>query len=335
MYIGVYSSEYEPVVTEAAELHLDFSSVRAPKPFNPESAGVRLAVHNRRQLPDMDSSVVLRAGSETHLPFSKQVLKAQPPPWGNCAPKFWDEAKNVPADSGNYSVAACELVCAAKETEQRCGCELVPRPRGYIPSRPNLRPCPFNESSADGVCALLVEDEVLTGSLNCPECVDPCQSTLFSVRSSDLAWPAPPSAPFVAEYFEQLASDGNIGGAHLRNLSQTAEGIARLRENVLLVRVYPEREEYEVVTTNRAYSITSLLSDLGGQMGLWAGISVLTIAEVFELLMLVVTSVLGCKCSASALKDEEDESVGPSVSIKYEGSNPARDALASGDSRYT
>ena len=52
------------------------------------------------------------------------------------------------------------------------------------------------------------------------------------------------------------------------------------REQGALIEVFFEQLNYESLMESEAYGMSNLLSDFGGQLGLWMGVSVITIFEV-------------------------------------------------------
>ncbi|XP_020604435.1 acid-sensing ion channel 1A-like [Orbicella faveolata] len=59
------------------------------------------------------------------------------------------------------------------------------------------------------------------------------------------------------------------------------------RRNVLKLQVFFEELDVEFISEQRSYELVAFVSDIGGQLGLWIGFSVLTIAEFFELILLL------------------------------------------------
>jgi hypothetical protein len=115
------------------------------------------------------------------------------------------------------------------------------------------------------------------------------------------------------------------------NLSADPNALQRLRSNVLLARIYPQSARFETITTSRAYSITALLSDMGGQAGLWAGVSILTVGEFFEVIVLGVAGFLGCSSAFTAYSDDTDSEGDPRKDSEPSGTkvgNSARGVYA-------
>ncbi|CAH2302822.1 Acid-sensing ion channel 2 [Pelobates cultripes] len=53
-------------------------------------------------------------------------------------------------------------------------------------------------------------------------------------------------------------------------------------ENILVLDVFFEALNYETIEQRKAYEVAGLLGDIGGQMGLFIGASILTILELFD-----------------------------------------------------
>lgn len=51
--------------------------------------------------------------------------------------------------------------------------------------------------------------------------------------------------------------------------------------------IFFEELNYEVISEEASYELVNFVSDLGGSLGLWIGMSVLSFAEIFELLLLI------------------------------------------------
>lgn len=301
LYLGVWQNEYTAVASTADDIGIGWSNEPVTGVFNAESAGVRIAVHDRFKTPDMDTATMLHPGKETHVTYRKRVVTSQPPSWGDCSPRFWNETGGRPLPSGNYSVASCELVCAAKLVEAECGCLTVPTPRGFVPAHSGTRTCSLTME-----CPVVQQEKVLLGQVSCPDCVKDCSATEFPLTTSILSWPAAPSQQVFLDLFDGFAQLG-IGANALANISTAQDGLERLQSNVLLARIYPSSSTYEEVTSNRAYSITSLLSDLGGQAGLWGGISILTAIEFVEVIGVGFMACFGISCARNAFTDPDEE----------------------------
>ncbi|VDK85483.1 unnamed protein product [Cylicostephanus goldi] len=88
-----------------------------------------------------------------------------------------------------------------------------------------------------------------------------------------------------------------------------------------MLEIYYEQMSYEVLRESESYSFVNLISDIGGQMGLWLGASVLTAIEILIFLISVVSIALGTHLNygdknKTAGKKSRDEDVSRKASTK-------------------
>lgn len=126
-------------------------------------------------------------------------------------------------------------------------------------------------------CLSKVQKAFKRNELNCTKsCPPPCRENVFKLTSSFSSWP---SEAYQAFYVEQLASKG----IELEIENRTNN----FRSNVLKLNIFYEELNYEFIREERSYVLVNFVSDLGGSLGLWIGMSVLSFAEVLELLLLI------------------------------------------------
>ncbi|KAL7826159.1 hypothetical protein SRHO_G00338970 [Serrasalmus rhombeus] len=111
--------------------------------------------------------------------------------------------------------------------------------------------------------ALLQKD---TGD-SCP-CETPCNVTRYGKELSMVKIPSKGSARYLS-----------------RKYHKTEEYI---RDNFLILDIFFEALNYETIEQKKAYDIAGLLGDIGGQMGLFIGASILTILEILDYIYEVV-----------------------------------------------
>ncbi|ELW64823.1 Amiloride-sensitive cation channel 3 [Tupaia chinensis] len=95
-------------------------------------------------------------------------------------------------------------------------------------------------------------------------CPSPCAVTRYAKELSMVRIPSRASARYLARKY---------------NRSE-----AYIAENVLVLDIFFEALNYETVEQKAAYEVSELLSDIGGQMGLFIGASLLTILEILDYL---------------------------------------------------
>ena len=150
----------------------------------------------------------------------------------------------------NYSGSACLLDCLFTIIADRCGCFTS---TGTLPSLNHrygsIRNCTF----ADICCIKVIQ----SSALNC-SCPPSCTTTFYEQSVSYSSFPA--------EYVKKIF------------LNSTSTDI--LDRNLVGLSVYFRSLNVHIETTSISYSPVALLSDIGGQLGLFLGISVISVLEL-------------------------------------------------------
>ncbi|XP_038029590.2 acid-sensing ion channel 3 isoform X1 [Anas platyrhynchos] len=172
-----------------------------------------------------------------------------PPPWGDC--------KATPIESDfftNYSITACRLDCETRYLAENCNCRMV-----HMPGNANVCTPEQYKECADPALDFLVKKD----SEYCA-CRTPCDMVRYGKELSMVKIPSKASARYLAKKF-----------------NKTEQYIA---DNVLVLDIFFEALNYEMIEQKKAYEVAGLLGDIGGQMGLFIGASLLTILEIFDYL---------------------------------------------------
>ena len=141
-----------------------------------------------------------------------------------------------------YSMHACREICLAKQQIEKCGCSSYD-----LPSLTGNRTC----SDDDLECANELLAQANEGKLSClGNCKLPCDEISYEIQHSFLDYP-----------IKKLKPDETNDGEELRLTISFKTLETKIIENV----------EY--------YFIENLLSDIGGQLGLFSGFSALTVVE--------------------------------------------------------
>lgn len=115
------------------------------------------------------------------------------------------------------------------------------------------------------------------------ECPVPCESISFNPI---LSYAAFPSKNFIKRIVKE--HDGSNVTPDLIKRGQEI-----LSQNQLELRVYFQELNYQVIEEIPAYNYESLLGEIGGQVGLCVGASLLTVLEFFDLIIAIVGIRLG------------------------------------------
>ncbi|CAI2304032.1 unnamed protein product [Caenorhabditis sp. 36 PRJEB53466] len=173
--------------------------------------------------------------------------------WGNCS-EHWPEHYDTFLA---YSSSACRALCIAQYFNDTCGCA----------------PFTYNVDGKKKICApyesVTCMDDHMLRKLNgtdylelpdCTECHMECQSTSYTSYNS--------------------YGDGfNRGSLEwLKKLTNKSE--THIRDNVAVINIFFLEMFYTSYSQIQSTSLTEILSDIGGNMGMFLGMSVITITEL-------------------------------------------------------
>ncbi|CEF66879.1 Na+ channel, amiloride-sensitive family-containing protein [Strongyloides ratti] len=235
-----------------------------------EAAGIRLTVHNPEQQPFPDTEgYSAPTGFLSSFGIKLKKVKRLPAPYGDC----YEGEKNedyIYRDK-EYSTEGCIRTCLQKSLVKACGCG---DPR--FPQYMNDSNCPVNDPIARECLKKEIKRSISKESCNCRQ---PCLSLIYSVTYSSSRWPS---------------------GINFRRTCE--EGLTPLeclnfyREQGAMIEVFFEQLNYEALEESEAYALPNLISDFGGQLGLFLGCSVITIMEVGILCVDLLVTFFGYLC---------------------------------------
>ncbi|XP_069128566.1 acid-sensing ion channel 3-like [Argopecten irradians] len=155
-----------------------------------------------------------------------------------------------------------------------CGCYDVFGAELFHIAGTNSRVC---STSTEIACMNSVIRRLHDKSIQCG-CDNPCSETSYSREISIRQWP---TRQYVTVLVQDICEDPDKIAVcqHLVNIMDKAE----LRENFLKLVIYFEELNYEVVTEAPKITVVEFASDIGGAMGLWIGLSLLSIFEIVQL----------------------------------------------------
>ncbi|PAV58015.1 hypothetical protein WR25_13952 [Diploscapter pachys] len=237
-----------------------------------EAAGVRLTVHSHDEQPFPDThGFSAPTGFVSSFGIKLQSITRLPAPYGDCVEDGKDE-KFIYTDKA-YSTEGCQRSCIQKYLFDNCGCG---DPR-YPPYKTN-RNCPVDDPNKRScINRQFLNATKQSTSKDCT-CKQPCRETVYSVSYSAARWPAVPA---------------DLSGCPIGLSPQHC--LLYKREQGAMVEVYFEKLNYESLLEREAFGWSNLLSDFGGQLGLWMGVSVISVMEVLIFFCDLIFTFLGIK----------------------------------------
>ncbi|XP_045182436.2 amiloride-sensitive sodium channel subunit alpha-like [Mercenaria mercenaria] len=229
-------------------------------------AGVRITIHPRGIYPfPEDEGISIPPGFKTSIGIAKTELTRLTPPHADCGNSGPDVTNLYSRDFGtSYSKQTCLKSCVQQQLLDICGCVSS---YFYVPE--NVSICSFTGGGNESIC---VKDTICAQVDECNRrCPTPCQETKYEFTSSMSKWPS-------EKYADHL--DTRISKSMSRFMDKN--GSADSEHTLAKVVIYFRELVYEKIEQQKAYESQNLISDIGGQLGLWLGLSAITVGELIE-----------------------------------------------------
>ncbi|XP_028675305.1 acid-sensing ion channel 2 isoform X2 [Erpetoichthys calabaricus] len=240
-------------------------------------AGVRVQIHSQAEPPFVhELGFGVAPGFQTFVSTQEQRLTYLPPPWGDC--------QLATSDSdffSVYSITACRIDCETRYLVENCNCRMV-----HMPGNADFCTPEQYKECAEPTLVMLAEKDG-----NYCVCRTPCNLTRYNKELSMVKIPSKTSARYLEKKFNKSEK--------------------YITDNILVLDVFFEALNYETIEQKKAYEVAGLLGDIGGQMGLFVGASILTILELFDYMYEVLKERLLDFLNKEEEEANRDENVGP------------------------
>ncbi|KAL9988196.1 hypothetical protein ACROYT_G002611 [Oculina patagonica] len=224
-----------------------------------ESFGAVIDVtHSQEMYFPEENGYLVAPGQVTNIGFTKRVVSRLNYPYEGRHCGSTGDHTNL---TYQYSEMACRKACIANTQLKECGCAEI---------KLALKPyCdPINSTQAS--CTDMVNDQHRRSNLNC-SCNEDCKLFEYLATTSSAVWP----------------TDAYLG--RLQNIlgdkaSDVTSDFAEARRNLARVDVYCKSMTLEIIAQQARYQLKDLISSVGGSLGLFTGISLLTLVEFLKLM---------------------------------------------------
>ncbi|CAB03443.3 Amiloride-sensitive sodium channel [Caenorhabditis elegans] len=241
-----------------------------------EASGVIIDIHMQDEIPYPDVfGYFAPPGTASSLGVSYVQTTRLSKPYGSCTTKTKLKTTHY---TGTYTVEACFRSCMQEKIIASCGC--------YYPAYSHASNTTQYVSCDNGVqtlsnlnCVDLInsadstEFDVLT-DCDCPQ---PCEIDSYGVTVSTAQWPSDSYVP----------TECNPGGPSGPWDASGESCLDWYKANTILIEIYYERMNFQVLTESPAYTFVNFISDVGGQVGLFLGMSIISAIEYLVLIFLV------------------------------------------------
>ena len=217
--------------------------------------GIKVMLHDYREPPLIkEYGLAIPPGSEAYISTRTLQNSNLGPPYlnSNCTSRALGA-------SPHYSVVGCTLECQAQLLHEICGCK-----ESHMPLE-NITMCDlYTHRTCTRPEIKKIHRGVYTERLRGCNCIEACNSTGYEYSLSRAEYPSLNAARKILAEVEGIAD------------------ISLLRDNFIRLHVYFATLAVERVEKVAAYTTMNLLGDVGGNLGLFIGANVATLAEILD-----------------------------------------------------
>ncbi|UJR32482.1 hypothetical protein I4U23_019944 [Adineta vaga] len=255
-------------------------------PYLTDGVSIVAMVHDNQQMPLIDrANTQLAPGRKYKFGYSKKTNYLLPAPYTTCNDEsslglkaLYNQYEGIQYD---YSQELCFKVAIQTFTYQECGCVspyewsaryiVLPGTTDVI----HAQLCNVSDTCYSKAADNFRSSDSIIGKY-AADCGLECTTNEFIVKLSSIATPASWYLNDIKEFVESTSIPLTS------NWSET--WISDIQANYVGIDVICESTRVEVYTQQASMSPVDVLSNVGGQTGLWIGISFLSLMEIAEML---------------------------------------------------
>lgn len=253
---------------KALALYLDAQPEEYYGPFSYDATGFKILVHDQSELyPNVeDFGVDIPPGFTTNIRVHKTKVKSLEKPFKTACGE-----KNLEPSYKVYSEYACLAVCYTRIAVNACNCRMLSMPSIGVGENETK----FCNAKELVTCLYPKFDEFNPDNCDCPV---PCEKTTYRVQLSMAYSPSDHVWDTIFPLFNITPNETAAKVEEFRNY---------VRKRMAQVSIYYETLDTEVTEEKPAYDLNDLGSDVGGNMGLFLGCSLLTLCEFVDLIIIM------------------------------------------------
>lgn len=255
-------------------------------PILSSAAGAKVMIHSPDQSPLADNEGFdILPGAETSISIRQDQVNRLGAPYSECTLDGGDLGFQLLYNS-SYTQQTCLQSCFQYIMVQNCGCGYY-----FYPLPPGMEYCNYNKHPGWGYCYYQLYEKLLDHRLVCfQQCPKQCSETMYQLSAGSAKWPTSVSKDWVTAILSRTAG---------YNKTSTRNDIAKLN-------VYFRELNLRSFDETPAINVYNLLSTMGSQWSFWFGSSVLSVAEIAELVFDVAAMLIIIGYSRYGKKTEEN-----------------------------
>ncbi|RMZ98095.1 amiloride-sensitive sodium channel subunit beta, partial [Brachionus plicatilis] len=260
------------------ELYVGVSDVRE---YLSLTTGASIFINDNLIKPLVGEGFELMPGTNVNIILERKKNKQMARPYSECVnnldsiDSFDSEYyRKVLRSNLTYRQIDCFYAYIQSEIYKRCKCDEIAS--NLILE--NNNPC---ETLEEQLCSSQTYQEITTSEYKTrikEECPLECDSVSYSFIKSESRYPS-------ASYAKEISKNDAL--KHLFN-NRSNVSLEEYRENILAINIYYEFLKETEITESASISWDGLVGSIGGTLGLFMGISILSIVEFIDLFIQII-----------------------------------------------
>lgn len=243
-------------------------------PFLVTSTGAKIIVHDQDEYPfieDIGTEIETAAATSIGMHFTRSRKLSKP--YSDCT----ETGADIPVENlynKSYSLQICLHSCFQKAMVESCGCAQYAQP---LPNGAEY--CNYKKNPNWMYCYYRLHEKFVKEQLGCQQiCKDACSFKEWALTTSIAQWPST-----VSEDWMLRVLSWDKGQKINKKLNKT--------DLANLMVFYKDLNE-RFISENPANTLVILLSNFGGQLGLWMSCSVVCVIEIIEVFFIDSFSIV-------------------------------------------
>ena len=252
--------------------------------FEDQRRGILIQLHDPETEASVDpsSSIAISPGKSYEIVISRKTISRKEHPFPSKCHTSGTTLYKL--KSGRYTRSNCIFSCFQIKLQQQCGDLLK-----------------LNKSLKQLQCETELYKKRPIGDCVCPE---PCYEVTYPSQIATNIWP---------KLFQLKRMKTEF--ISLLNFSQFADSDTFIQKRFAKVKIYFQELINFDDTEEELYGLGSLISEIGGLMGLFIGCSVISLAELIWLFGLSIKSLLGFVCTRKHSFEQKEKCPGNNVEL--------------------
>ncbi|KAL3316525.1 sodium channel, non-voltage-gated 1, gamma [Cichlidogyrus casuarinus] len=280
-------------------------------------SGLALNVHVFNSVPDMNDAIKLHPGTLTEINIKTFENTRMEPPYGRCSPET-PKTLHLRGQDFAYTEYACKVMKIQESLNTNCHCnglefgelnETLPYCLDFKEFVPKDG-CVYNSTGKTNSNSTQCEEVLLRGleRIKCKNkelqkfagdviegCKEPCSYYSYESDRSTSIWP---THSYKLQMLESLKKDYNwpeiqkyrearklLGPDRDIEAIELIEKDGQLEKNLLGVLLNKANLDLHKVEEKEVLSMTSFMSQIGGLLSIWVGLTMISIVELIEFLL--------------------------------------------------